>query len=425
MHLLTHVLQIIKTKTFSQSALTLSATIVNGLLGLVFYIILARELGPSSFGIFAVVVTSLTLLSDIGDLGTDTGLIRFVGKYLSSDPQKALSFLKLGLEVKVLVWVVLLLAGWFFTPTIVQIFFDKPELIEPMKLGLFGVGGALLFSFTTHALQAYQKYKTWSLLLTGSNGLRLAIILVLILMGFLNLNFSLISYILVPFLFFLVGLCFLPNFLFISGEKKVAREFFHYNLWISLITLIAAFGARMDTFLTTRLLSFEQVGIYSVAVSLTSFIPQLFFAIATVAAPKLANFSSKAQAITYLKKLQLLVTFLAFLGLLGIPIGFLILNKFYGIAYVASLEPFVILFFAQIVFLLALPAHQAIFYFFANPKVMVPVSALQLVIILILGWFLINAFGITGAALTVLIGNIILLIIPASWVILKFAKKNE
>lgn len=416
--------KILKTKTLSESALTISATILNGILGLVFYMLIARFLGPSSFGVFAFTVATITLIADIGDLGTDTGLIRFIGKYINQR-EMALKFLKLSLEVKIIVWALVLGFGWFLSPAVAANIFAKPQLLSPLRFALLGVGGALFFSFVSHGLQAYQKYKVWSLLLIGSNLLRLILVIIVIYLTLFNLYNALIIYILVPLVFFVLGLFCLPNFIDVPGEFKVAKEFFKFNKWVFLISLIGATSARADTFLTTKLLPIEQVGIYSVAVSLTSFIPQLFFAIATVAAPKLANFTSVKAAATYLKKLQLLVTSLALLGLSGIPIGFFIITKFYGIAYMASLQPFLILFFAQILFLLALPAHQAIFYFFANPEIMVPVSAVQFITILILGWFLISSFGITGAALTVLIGNIILLVIPASWVILKFAKKND
>jgi O-antigen/teichoic acid export membrane protein len=73
MDLLEQFKQILKTKTFSQSAMTILATIFSGILGLFFYLTLAKQLGPTSFGIFSVAVATLSLLADVGDLGTDAG----------------------------------------------------------------------------------------------------------------------------------------------------------------------------------------------------------------------------------------------------------------------------------------------------------------------------------------------------------------
>jgi len=59
---------IFATATFKQSGITFSGTIVNGVLGAAFYILVARFLGPSSYGLLAVTIASLTLVSDIGDM---------------------------------------------------------------------------------------------------------------------------------------------------------------------------------------------------------------------------------------------------------------------------------------------------------------------------------------------------------------------
>lgn len=416
------IFKILKTKTFSQSSLTIAATILNGILGLLFYMALARNLGPDAFGIFAVVVAVVSLIADIGDLGTSSGLIRFIGKY-KNQKEKSLRFLKLALETKLLVWFLVVIIGFLITSWIVNSVLIKPQLLKPLQMAFLGVGGLLLLTFSNHGLQALQKYKIWSLLLVGSNLIRLLVIFLLLWSFSLNLTNGLLVYIIVPLIFFFISLIFLPKFMEVKGELTVSKEFFTFNKWIFLISLIAAFGSRLDTFLATRFLSIAEVGLYSVALQLTSFIPQLFFAIATVAAPKLAGFPSKGIAWNYLKKLQLFCLGLVVLGLLGIPLASIIINLFYGNDYQSSFTPFVILYIAQLIFLLALPSHQAIFYFFAKPQVFIPVSVVQLALTFILGTVLIPQYGISGAAITVLLGNIFLLLAPLLWVIYQFKKR--
>jgi len=107
-----NVKKISKTATFRQSGVTFAGTILNGALSAVFYILAARILGPASFGLLIVAIAALTLIADIGDLGTDTGLVRFVGKFAKNDLTKVKRFLKLGLEVKVAVLLIVLLLGW-------------------------------------------------------------------------------------------------------------------------------------------------------------------------------------------------------------------------------------------------------------------------------------------------------------------------
>ncbi len=120
--------KIFQTVTWKQSQITVIGSLINGGLGLLFYILLARILGPSDFGLLTVSIVTLTLISDIADFGTNTGLVRHVSAYLNSDKHKALRFLKLSLEIKLLVWIGVLTLGVYLAPVIAQQIFNKPEL---------------------------------------------------------------------------------------------------------------------------------------------------------------------------------------------------------------------------------------------------------------------------------------------------------
>lgn len=359
-------------------------------------------------------------------MGSDTGTVRFVGKYINIDKDRALKFLKLSLETRVVVWLGVLFLGWFLVPGIVTGFFFKPELVFPMRLALLGVGSYLVFSFSTYALQSLQKYWTWNGVNIGTNLVRLLITLVLIYFGFLNTNTSLGVYVIVPFLGFLAGLVFLPKFFGVKGEREVANEFFRYNVWVALFTLVAAFGGRVDTLLSTRLLSLHDVGIYSAALQLASIVPQMVFAISTVVAPKLAGFDSDTKAKEYLKKVQMFTLFLAIVGItVGIPLAKFIIPILYGSNYLQAIGPFIILLFAQAVFLVSIPAHTSIFYYFDNPKLFVFISLGNILITVGAGWYLISNYGFMGAAYAVLLGNIFNFIVPGLWVLGKFRYSND
>lgn len=417
-------LKFLKTNTIKQTLITFSGTAINGLLGMIFYILVARQLGPTSFGLLMVTIYTLTLIADVADVGTDTGLIRFIGKYLQTDSKKALKFMKLGLEIKALIWFMIMLLGWLLAPFISELIFLKPELTQPLRLAMVGVGGALFFSFITHSIQAFQKYSVWSILNISMNGLRLLLIIILIYIGSLGFNQVLITYIAITFLGFFIGLLFLPNFFRVSGQFEVSKEFFHYNKWVALSILLAAISSRMDTFILARLLSGNFVGIYTAANQLTVFIPQLVFALAIVVAPKLASFQSNLQAVLYLKKLQFFIISIVFFLLFLIPVMVVLIPLLFGSQFQQSINPFIILFLAQLLFLLALPSHQAIFYYFSKPNVFAALSSIQLITVTLLGILLIPNLGVIGAALAVFTSNLILLILPTLWIIYQFNQKK-
>lgn len=416
---------IIRSKTVAHAGITTSSTVLTGILGLLFYTIAARTLGPSSFGIFSVSIATLTLIADISDLGTDTGIVRFLGKFIKSDKDKALRILKLGMEIKVLISIVVILAGWFAIPFIAENILAKPELTIPLRLSLFGVLAAQLFSFSSHALQGVQKFWTWGIMNVGANVIRLLLIGLLFYLSRLSTMTVLAVYITSPLLGFMFGILFLPGFWKVKDEKREIKEFLGYNKWVAGFTAISAVSSRLDTYFSTRLLNLSDVGIYSVSVQLSSIIPQIVFALAASVAPKLASFDTHEKAKVYIKKLQLFTLGLGTLGLLiGIPAAKFIIPVFYGPAYVQSVTYFIILMVSQVIFFISIPAHTAVIYYFSYPKLFVYISLGHLLITSTFGWYLISNFGVMGAAITVLIGSTFNFIIPFVWVVRRFKNKR-
>jgi len=409
---------IFATATFKQSGITFTGTLINGVLGAVFYILVARFLGPASYGLLAVTIAVLTLVADIGDLGTDTGLVRFVGKYINTDKLKAYRFLKLGLKVKLLVSIFVMLFGYFLAPAIANSVFAKPILTQPFRIAFIGVGSALLFSFTTHTLQALQKFVSWSAIQVGTNLIRLLIIVVLYYLGSINIINTLSAYIIMPFLGFLFGLFIIPTkFMKVRNEGSVTKDFFHYNKWVAAFTLVAAVSSRLDTFITARLLTAAQLGIYSAANQIVQIVPQIVAAMGTVIAPKMASMGKIEDLISYIKKTQVMVIVLSFMGILSIPFVVYLIPLLFGPDYSGSIPIFVILLFAMLAFLISVPVHNAIFYYFSYPKLFFWLSLTHITIVGVAGWYAISIYGLIGAATVVLLGQVVNLIIPTVWVV--------
>lgn len=416
---------ILSTATFKQSQITVIGTIINGVLGAFFYILLARFLGPFNFGLLTLSVAALTLIADIVDLGTNTGLVRFVSSNIASSQEKAWRFLKLSLEVKFVVWILVMALGNVFSPFAADKIFNKPELTLPLRLVMLGVGGALLFSYATSSLQALQKYFTWSIVNISTNFLRLLFILILVFYQRLDFISGLLIYLLLPFFGFSLACIFIPikKIFMVQKEFVVAKEFFRYNFWVALFTLIAAFSSRLDTFLSARLLTVQELGVYGVANQLVQVVPQIIGALGVVAAPKFAGFQTTEQMLTYFKKFQLMVLGFAFLGALVIFISPFMIPLIYGGQYKDAVLPFIILLLAMLVFLISIPLHSSIMYYFGKPQVFVWISIGHLLIIGLAGYLLISNYGVVGAAIAVLIGTVFNFLVPLTWFLMRLRKQ--
>ncbi len=412
--------------TFKRSQITTISTVINGGLGAFFYILLARFLGPVDYGIVTICTTTMALIADVGDLGTNTGLVRFISASIDSDKHQALRFLKLSLEIKFFVWILILLIGFMLSPSIAVSIFNKPELIIPLRLSMIGVGGAMLFSYVTSSLQALEKFFIWSIVNITTNLLRLIIVVALIVYSQLNIYSGLTAYIVLPFFGFSIGLLFLPakELLQIKDEFKVMRQLFKYNLSVAIFSAIAAFSSRLDTFLNASFLTSKDIGIYGAANQLTSIMPQIISALGIVLAPRFANFKDNKQMRGYFFKAQLMVLGLSLFGfILVIPTAFFIIPLILGSQYVLSVSPFIILFCSMLVFMISLPVHMSVIYYFSKPDVFIWISLGHLLLIAGLGFLLIPHLGVTGSALTVLAGTIFNLIAPAIWLVNKLQRK--
>lgn len=415
---------ILQTATFRQSQITILGTIINGALGALFYVALARFLGPSDFGLLTIAITTMVLISDIADIGTNTGLVRFVSSNLARSENKAYKILKLSLEIKLIAWVISFLIIYLLAPFLAVEIFHKEQLILPLRLTAFGVGGALFFTFATSSLQAYQKYFLWSTINILINSLRLVLILILGYSLVLNVENSLFIYMLLPFFGFFVTLFILPTrkILQSKSEFSLSKELFKYNIPVAIFTMIAAFSARLDTYLNAALLSIREVGIYGAANQMVQIMPQLVSALGLVAAPKFASFQNNVQMLIYFKKFQIFVTGLCFLGILSIPVLTYLIPILFGPEYKDAVRPFIFLFLGMLIFLFSIPVHHSVIFYFGRPDVFIWVSIGHLLIIGGLGYLLISSFGIIGAAITVLVGTTFNFVAPLIWLLYRIRK---
>lgn len=416
---------IFKTATFQQSQITIVGTIINGGLGALFYIVLARFLGPSDFGLLTISLTTLVLVADITDIGTNTGLIRFVSANLIANKEKAYRFLKLCLEIKFISLVVAFVIVYLLAPFFATNIFHKNELLFPLRLISFGIVSALLFSYATSSLQAFQKYFLWSVINIFTNLLRLILLIVLIYYSMLDIRNSLFIYIILPFFGFFVTLFILPTrkILQSKDEFKLSRELFKYTIPVAAFSVIAAFSSRLDTYLNAALLTSRDVGIYGAANQLIQFMPQLVSALGLVSAPKFASFQDNSQMLVYFKKFQILVLGICLLGILTIPVSIYMIPMLFGVSYQEAVLPFIFLFLGQLIFLFSIPVHHSIIFYFGRPDIFIWVALGHLIIIGGLGYMMISSFGMVGAAITVFIGMIFNFLYPLVWLLIRLRKR--
>lgn len=412
------ILKVVNTSTFRQTAATFIFTVVNGLLGMIFYIFSARYLGPSDFGEFTLLIVFLALVTDIGNLGINSGIVNFVSKYIKSDSAKAWKYLKLALCSKLTISIIIIILGYLVSPFLAEVIFNKPQLTVSFRISFLGIVASWLFSFSTSHLQATQKFIGWGLIQIFSNSFRLIMIIYFYTSDKLNINSALVCYtfpLLAGFIISFIGSSL--KFIREKIDKNIYSEFFNFNKWVAVSGGISALSSRTDTFILGRIASTYDLGLYSAANQLVQVVPQIISAIGTVVAPKFASYNDNKKMFSYLKKLQFMVTGIAGVLLISTPIVKPIINSFYGSEYENSYKIFVILVIGMSVFLLSIPIHNAIIYYYQYPRLFSYLSVLNLLIVGISAYYLTKYFGVSGTAYAVLLGNLVNLIVPLLWFI--------
>ena len=407
---------VIRSATFKQTSLTLTATLINGILGMVFYIFLARELGPSDFGLFSLSIVVLALTADIGNFGANTGIVNFVSKFIKSDTPLALKYLKIGFLYKLFMGLAVILFGCLLSPFLAEEVFKKPEMFPLLRLAFLGVGSTWLFSFTTSYYQATQKFRSWGMIQIFTNLIRLLGVVCAFYYFHLDIYVALTFYIIAPFIGFIVSFVNI-SFEFIREKfnKANVNTFFSFNKWVGISAIAGATSSRADTFILGRLATSAGIGVYSAAGQIVQVVPQLIGAIGTVVAPKFSSFDNDNKMFGYFKKLQLMVMVIAGVMVLSIPIVKIVTKVFFGPEYDRSFGIFVILFVSMLVFLISIPVHNVIIYYYQYPKLFSYLSVINLLVVILLAYFLTLKFGISGTAYASLVGNTVNFLVPMVW----------
>ncbi len=397
---------IFQTQTWRQSAITVVSTFLSSGLGAVYYLLLARLLGPAQYGLFSLVIATIGVVFPVADLGLGQSLVRFVGA--NKTDRKYFPFVNLALKTKLVSGAMSLIIFLGLSSFIARFIFQQPALISLLPWVGLGVLGQVLFSLTIAIFQGTQRFELWGGFQVGTNFIRLLLVLPLVLLTKFSTGFALGVFVASYFLGFGLSLLFVDRkFLGSVPTGSQVKLFWDFNKWTAAVGVLAAVASRIDILLTARFLSLAQVGVYSLATMMVAFLPQLASAIGAVTTAKFASFNDPESSKKYLGKAMWFVGGISLLVALAMIPAAGIVIWFAGKSdYAAAFGPFVILLLGLVIFLFTNPIRDSLLYYHAQPQFFFWMSLGQAIAVLSVGWFLIPLWGVTGAALSFVAGQI-------------------
>jgi O-antigen/teichoic acid export membrane protein len=394
----------------------LSGNITAQGMGFLALLIVARNLGVASYGIFSVLLALFVVLGQIHDFGLSVSFVK-LGSELKSDTQKYKSLVTTALFLRLVISLILTLFLLNFSQQISLFILDSNTYVNQVKLIIIAAPLYSLFLFFLSYFQAQQKFHFYSLTNVSLYFLRFmgtAIIAYFI----TSQNYSLILYIDV-FIFsyaIVVGILFILLFLnhFISfqdiSDLHYAKELFSLGFWAFLSALAIMLILRIDIFMLQKLSTAHAVGLYAAAFQVAMVFPLITSALFTTVFPKAKEYIEQNSIQKYIEKTLSLYKFTLPLLLLVELFAYFLFPFVYGEAYSAGTTVLLILLisFALEIFINPL---ISLFYLYDKAHIYFAIILLQLVLNFIGNWYLIPLYEENGAAIATTVARSVGLIL--------------
>lgn len=388
-----------------------SAGVVTGLVGLISFPILTRNLSVAEYGIVGLITSSLTLFIAIGKLGVQHAVIRFYSQVKHGNIDYSLGQLNstvgvvffLFASVTTLLW---LISGIFILPNFMQ--YESLPSLFILAAGIVFI--RLLGSAALNFLRAQQRSGEVALSQSMSRFLNLIFILVLLFYSHLSpamvISCLLVAEIIsVGYAFY----CYAPGFQFrlkdVSGS--LAKALFFYGLPLMILESLELVLRLSDRYMIESMIGASALGQYSASYNLAMYI-DLIILVAMVQALKPAYMhmweaEGKEATQAFLEKFFriYLIASIPFVTLFMLTAPHL-LRFLAGDKYAPGTV--IIPYLALSYFMMgAMHILTAGLYIFKDTRVLVRWSCIATVINLVLNLIFIPIYGIVGAAVVTLI----------------------
>jgi len=378
------------------------SSVLSTIFGLIVTVFIARIFGPELYGTWQLLISLVWFVSIALSFGINSAIL-----YLGSKKENKKEIISTGVLLKL----TLSLFGYLIIFCLSG-FFENIYAIENFSIYLniigFEIIGSALLTVFLYSLNALSNFKKNAILSISYDALRLILVLPLAIL--FSINGAIIGRITDWLIIVLIGFFFIRKNLSFKFNKKIVKEILKYGfpLYISLFSVMA-----MNRFPILYLGKFgsELVGLFSAAFLIVSSLYNISSSFNQVGIQRIASkkkSKDKKRIYTNLKKY--VVIFASFVSFAIIPFSNQIINIIYGPEYSGAIFPLQIMLFAF--FVGSISASASVFaYGTGKTKKIRNIVLFQSISSIIIGLFLIEYFGLLGAAITFLYSKIILTVL--------------
>lgn len=325
------------------SIISFSFRIAIFIFGFFISVILARALGPTGRGIYALIILIPTIMLRLGSLGIEAASVYFIG----SKRYKIQDIVSNSLLSSIVISLTLILI--FFGISNLDIFnnFIQANQINLIYLWLvvLTIPFSLLHGFLRYIFLGKEKIVIFNKISIFSTIIQLIAIIIFVLIFRQNIFGAVISYILTNICIAIFVIFLVKKFAKIKTyyNKEIFKESIKYGLKAYFGNLAQFLNYRLDMFLVAIFLTPAAVGYYSISVAMAERIWLLPGAFASVLFPRISSLKS-VESNNLTPRISRHTFFITiFLSLILAILAKPLIKLFFGITFLPSLMPLLIL----------------------------------------------------------------------------------
>jgi O-antigen/teichoic acid export membrane protein len=254
---------------------------VNSVLGLVLFIFLARLISQVEMGIYASLLLAMALFQTVGPLGLQVAAARFIPKSIGEGRNDQVSTYVTSIVVVSFVSAIALSVSFSFLSTSLSLFLTKSaEYGNVFALASVAVSFSIPAANLDAVMQGFQDFRRLAAVRVFSQGLRVAISVVLLVMGYalIGVVWGLIA-MNVSLLFIFMYL--VRSNLKVSIDSAVISRLLKYSSPLLLANLANFLSGQADLLVLMIVMIPVVVGVYQVAVTVSGLLGAILIATIT------------------------------------------------------------------------------------------------------------------------------------------------
>ena len=372
------------------------------IVGFIFTAIVARAINPDGFAEVILFIALLTTFSQFFDLGLST-------TYLKKSGLKNEVFRKLFVYSKVLIHIISLPLIYLLLVSLNDFISITKSHIALLILAYFSQSILNLMQTYFQSLNMFYHY---SLIPLISNVIKLVLLYFLFRLEIFNIDYVLLVITVSPFI---ASVFFLPRIYFdtLNIPEKIKPhhllEVFVTAKWIALSAVATIVTMKLDIFFLAYFSPDRELGLYGVANQFASAISLLSMSLTAVLLPRFSGSDDKNLLNNFKNTILLMFFPMLLICLISYPLIDFFIVLMFGAEYELSSIPAKILVSGALISLLA---NQLGILYLANnkPQILTKINFMQMIVMFIACYYLVPIFGGIGAALSMLLIRLLMVI---------------